>query len=116
LNQDIATVRYDNEKHQLAIRQAEKRGHELELAVQKYREGKERAERRLVEVEESVRRVDSALEGKTSGYAVMEKQVWDLQASVEGLEDKVRLGEDEVKKVCMLCLWPGEYDYTKAAE
>jgi chromosome segregation ATPase len=100
LNQDLATVRYDNEKHQAAIRQAEKRGHELELAVQKFRDGKERAERQVREQEENARRVDSVLEGKTSGYVALEKQVRDLQGSVEGLEDKVKLGEDEVRKVC----------------
>jgi predicted nucleic acid-binding Zn-ribbon protein len=72
--------------------------------VQKYREGKERAERRIGEVEENARRTDSALEGKNSGYAVMEKQVWDLQASVEGLEERVRNGEDEIRKV-----WVGVY-------
>lgn len=103
LTQDIATARYDNEKHQLAIREAEKHSHELELNVQKYREGMERWERRCGEYEDDARKVGSLLEGKNSGYIELERQVRDLQSTIEGLEDKVRIGEDEIKKVGPAC-------------
>lgn len=99
LTQEIATVRYDNDKLQQAIRQADKECHELQLAVQKYREGMERAERKCTEKEESARRVGNLLEGKSNGYAMLEQQVRECKNVIENLEDKVRLGEDEVKKV-----------------
>ncbi|KAL3894666.1 MAG: hypothetical protein SGCHY_005146 [Lobulomycetales sp.] len=98
LNKDLATARYDNEKNQLAIRQAEKRTHELELSVQNLQDRKERAERRCAEYEESAKRVGSLLEGRNSGYSALERQVRDLQSTIEFLEEKVRVGEDEVKK------------------